>query len=452
VLVLEQHESAGGKAAAIATDGYRLDPGPSIIILTHLYQEVFRAAGRNPADYLQFDRLDPFTRVFFDQDAPVDLPGEESPCIDLLRQLHPGDAASLQMVLNKLEKVAPLVDRTVFARPVETWAQFLHPNFLRIGMQFDVRKTYRQLVDGWFQLPMLRAFFYGFPSYNGQTYDGSAAGALLIPYYMLRHGVYYPRGGVAAIPAAFRRLAEELGVEFRYGAPVTAVQHARDRVTAVTLASGESLSAEQYISNVDPYTLPIEDRPTPPVQPNFSYYTWHWGLPGPLPQLRHHTLIIPRDYERGFRELYDDRRFPSEPIVYLNETSGLDSTTAPPGRVNLFAVVTCPAEHPHLDWQGETRAQAQAAVERAVATLGIDVGQADLRREQTPAYFRQRHGNFGGSLYGPEEKARPFNGLLPLLPDDPKLRNLRYCGGAVQPGAGLPMVTLSGRFAAERLP
>ncbi|MDX2066547.1 MAG: FAD-dependent oxidoreductase, partial [Fimbriimonadaceae bacterium] len=358
VLVLEQHDAAGGKAAAIETHGYRLDPGPSIIILTHLYEAVFRAAGRNPADYLQFDRLDPFTRVFFDGGEPIDLPGDESACIQLLRQLSRSDADNLQMVLHKLERVAPLVDRTVFARPVETWAQFLHPNFLRIGMQFDVRRTYRQLIDGWFELPMLRAFFYGFPSYNGQTYDGSAAGALLIPYYMLRHGVYYPRGGVAAIPAAFRRLAEELGVEFRYGARVTQVRHANQRVTAVQLADGERVTAREFISNVDPYTLPIEGRTPPAVQPNFSYYTWHWGLPGPLPMLRHHTLIIPRDYERGFRELYDDRRFPTEPIVYLNETSALDPSAAPAGRANLFAVVTGPAEHPHLDWAGETRAQA----------------------------------------------------------------------------------------------
>ena len=58
-------------------------------------------------------------------------------------------------------------------------------------MRFDVRKTYKQLVDGWFRSPLLRAFFYGFPSYGGQSYHSKAAGALMIPYLMVDEGVIF---------------------------------------------------------------------------------------------------------------------------------------------------------------------------------------------------------------------------------------------------------------------
>ena len=44
-------------------------------------------------------------------------------------------------------------------------------------MRFDVRATYKELVDQRFKSPLLRAFFYGFPSYGGQTYDSKAPGA-----------------------------------------------------------------------------------------------------------------------------------------------------------------------------------------------------------------------------------------------------------------------------------
>ena len=99
-------------------------------------------------------------------------------------------------------------------------------------MRFDVRKTYRELVDGMFRSPLLRAFFYGFPSYGGQTYDSKAPGALMIPYLMIQEGVYYPEGGVAAIPEAFERLARELGVEFQKG-KATGLRRAGGRATHV---------------------------------------------------------------------------------------------------------------------------------------------------------------------------------------------------------------------------
>ncbi|MBZ0213699.1 MAG: FAD-dependent oxidoreductase, partial [Nitrospirae bacterium] len=50
VLVVEQSDRCGGKAAGIEIDGFHLDPGPSIIILPEVYNDVFRAAGRTPED------------------------------------------------------------------------------------------------------------------------------------------------------------------------------------------------------------------------------------------------------------------------------------------------------------------------------------------------------------------------------------------------------------------
>jgi phytoene dehydrogenase-like protein len=41
--------------------------------------------------------------------------------------------------------------------------------------------------------------------------------------------------------------------------------------------------------------------------------------------------------------------------------------------------------------------------------------------------------------------------MMPLRNFDEQISNLFYCGGSVQPGAGLPMVLLSGKFAAGKI-
>ncbi len=451
VLLLEQHEQVGGKAAGLAISGYELDPGPSIVILPQIYASVFAAAGRRMDDYLQFDRLPIISRVFFEGEPALDLPADEEACLALLKDMSPSDAESLRMVMEKLTKVEPLLHGSVYRAPIDSWKDFFTPALLRFGMGLPPLTSYKALVDKWFRLPLLRAFFYGFPSYGGQGYEARSPGSFLIPYYMLRDGVYFPRGGVRAIPEAFRKLAVELGVEIKTGSRVTAVAGGDGRMTSVVMASGEVIEADAFISNLDRFQFDAMRGQTHQEDPSYSYFTVHWGLRKAMPELEHHNLFVPREFEAGFDELYAKQSFPARPIVYVNATAGHDPKAAPAGCSNVFSVVTAPAVRPGLDWEA-SREEFVTQVRREMAGAGIefDDAEVDFQRVQDPPYFAARHGNYRGSLYGLSEEHR-FLGMFPAPVRDREWKNLAFCGGSVQPGAGMPMVVLSGRFAAETL-
>lgn len=448
VLVLEQREVPGGKAASISTHGFRLDRGPSIIILPEVYEAVFKAAGRKMSDYLQFVRLDPITRVFFEGQEAIDLPGDRQGCERLVSSFGAKDGENFKAMFERFDKIVPLVHETIFDHPIDQWWQFASPKFIKMGLGMSLQGNYRQQIDKWFESPLLRAFFYGFPSYSGQSLDGTGAGALFIPYFMIAGGVFYPVGGVGQIPSALYKLATELGVEFRFNTKVTGLNVTNGQVKSATLESGEQVEFQTLISNLDRTTVQGMLGTPSSNAPSFSYFTLHYGLPRTFPDLKHHSLFIPKNYVQSFEDLYDARNFPGEPIVYVNETTELDPEGAPPGTSNFFAVVTCPAEEQHLDWktlQSKAKDQTRSVLEK----IGIDLSEPIFERVQTPMTFRERDGNYRGSLYGEDEKHRPFKGMLPHPNRDPKIKNLIYCGGSVQPGAGLPMVTLSGKFAAN---
>lgn len=450
VLAVEKGPKVGGKACPIERDGFRLDPGPSIIILTWIYEELFREAGRRPEDYLRFHKLDPISRVFFPGLGAVDLPSELDRTLEVLAEIAPEDVSPLRELVAKLDQVGPAIRKTIFAHPYDRPWQLLDPGLVQVARRFDVRKSYKELVDGWFRSPLLRSFFYGFPSYGGQTYDSKAAGALMIPYLMLREGVWWPEGGVGAIPASLERLARELGVEFRTETEVSGLVIEGGAAQGVRTVSGETIRSDAVVSNLDRHTVGSWLGESLEGEPSLSYFTLHWGLRRKLPGLAHHTLMIPTGFEEGFAQLYRDSKFPDSPIVYLNATAETDPDTAPPGCENLFAVVTSPAQQPHIDWE----AQAEEFRHRTLATLrehGYEIDPSDMvfERRQDPNYFASAHGNFKGSLYGRHERDRLW-GLFPPSNEHPKCRNLFFCGGSVQPGAGLPMVTLSGRFAAVK--
>jgi diapolycopene oxygenase len=450
VTLLEQN-ALGGKAAQIEVSGFRLDPGPSIIILPEIYRNLFRRCGRDPDDYIKFRRLDPITRVFQEGTSGwLDIPAQLSEALSLAKTISSKDAESLKSLCDLMGRIEPHLYKSVFRRPVHSPLQLLSPDLIAMGRHFAGSGTYKEYVDRNFESPFFRAFFYGFPAYSGQSYHTRSMSGLLIPYFMLVGGVYYPEGGVAAIPKALERLARELGVVFRVGERVRSISSSGTRISALETDNGEKVVADHYVSNVDRIsTQALLGRQTS-AHPSFSYFTVHWGLRRQLPNLAHHMLLIPKNFEAGFDALYRDRKFPDPPIVYLNVTSDSDNTVAPPGCTNLFAVVTSPACEPDIDWSAET-IKARQAVQSMLSRFGLSFSPEDIvfERIQTPVYFQSEHANFKGSLYGPDETERLFGGLFPLKCKDDWFRNLFYAGGSVQPGAGLPMVTLSGKFVAD---
>ena len=112
VVLLEAH-ALGGKAARIDIAGYRLDPGPSIVILPEIYEALFRTAGRSVGDYLRFKRLDPITRVYFEGREPIDLPADRDECVGVLRSIDSADGQALDELLKTLDKVAPHIEASI---------------------------------------------------------------------------------------------------------------------------------------------------------------------------------------------------------------------------------------------------------------------------------------------------------------------------------------------------
>ena len=69
--------------------------------------------------------------------------------------------------------------------------------------------------------------------YAGVPPQRALAVYAVIAYMDTIAGVYFPRGGMRALPDALAAAAADAGVEFRYGATVSGLDRSGDRVTAV---------------------------------------------------------------------------------------------------------------------------------------------------------------------------------------------------------------------------
>jgi phytoene dehydrogenase-like protein len=113
-------------------------------------------------------------------------------------------------------------------------------------------------------------------------------------------------------------------------------------------------------------------------------------------------------------------------------------------------LVNAPPLGPHFDWKSEAAAYRTRVLDR-LAHRGLDI-RTKIRSEQTltPADLHTRTGAWRGALYGISSN-QPLNALRRPHNRCPDVRRLYFAGGTSHPGGGVPMVTLSGKVAAELL-
>lgn len=458
VLVLEQNERVGGKMSQMAAAGFRWDTGPSVITMRHVFAELFRSAGRRLEDYLQLQPVEPLTRYFYPDGTQLDVTSHWPTLAAQIAAIEPRDVEGYLRFLAYAARLHTLTGPVFIYDQPPSWRSFLRVSPLAVG-QIDPWFTLDQVIRRFVRSPQLRQLLGRFATYVGASPYQAPATLGVIAHVELTGGVWYPHGGIYAIAQALWRLATELGVEFRTGQAVTAITVVNQRATGVRLANETELAATAVIANVDVAT--VYERLLPPlpaikqaqqrlraVEPSCSGYVLLLGVEGQHPELAHHNIFFAPDYQREFADIFQRGIPPRDPTVYVAITSKSDPEHAPPGCENWFVLVNAPALGSGFDWQREEPAYRQQVFD-TLAAFGYPLA-GRLRHCQvlTPVDLAQRTGAWRGALYGLSSNQalnafrRPHNRCAAV-------RGLYFAGGTTHPGGGVPMVTLSGKVAAE---
>ncbi len=457
VLVIEQNRAVGGKMSQIVRDGFRWDTGPSVITMRHVFEELFAGAGGRLDDYLTLLPVDPLTRYFFPDgtriDATRDLPR-------MAEQIAAIDGRDVEGYLDFLEYAARLHRITgpvfIYNQP-PTLRSFLSvppADMVRV----DPWLTMDQAICGRVHSPQMRQLLGRFATYVGASPYQAPATLSVIAHVELTGGVWYPAGGIYQIAAAMQKLAGELGVEIRTQTPAAAIHVEGRRATGVTTAAGERIDASAVIANVDVATvyqrlLPAEIGSTrraalQRLEPSCSGFVLLLGVEGEHPQLAHHNIFFAQDYRAEFDDIFGRGIPPDAPTVYVAITSKSDRSHAPAGCENWFVLVNAPALGARFDWAQHAGSYSGHVLD-VLARFGLDVRKR-IRSQVilTPQDIQHHTGAWRGALYGISSNQalnafrRPHNRCGDV-------QGLYFAGGTTHPGGGVPMVTLSGKVAAD---
>jgi phytoene desaturase len=468
VIVLERHPELGGKASERAEGGYRWDEGPSIVVMPWVYETLFRASGLDPGRYLPMKRLDPAFRIVLSDGRTLDIPADPAGLRDAFAAINPGDGPALDRFLDKMDRFARLIGHSFCDRILETWGQVMFSPLMLSAALISPAKGYAREIDEHFQSPAIRELLYGFPTYSGFDPQHAPASLAIIPWTIIREGVWYPSsGGVASIPRAVASACRDVGVEIRTGVEVEAIElDAQGKVSGVGTSAGP-IPSKVVVSNADyvhtfrmlrggkGFSNEVADLRAGKAEPSTSFFTVQLACDRSWDALAHHILVLTEGSGRVYDELFVGGEYPSDPPIYVNATCSTDPSDAPPGGSNPFIVVGAPPLKPGREQERDRDFEARYAdrlVDRLERAGLPGLGGATVSRTITaPSDWQGRFTAFLGSIYGLGNKHNVLGGSFRPLNFRQDVPGLYFVGGGVQPGAGMPMVVQSGKITAERI-
>ncbi len=461
VTVVEKNDKVGGKLNVLQRDGFSFDLGPSILTLPQVFDALFTRAGKNREDYVRFVPVSPHWRNFFEDGLTLDLSPDPVLMRQELARLGPDVPAQFERFLAYSKRLCEVTEAGYFAKGLDSFWQLLaHYGPLRSLTAFDVFRTMDQGVRRFIKDEKLVEIFNYFIKYVGSSPYDAPALLNLLPYLQFGYGLWYVEGGMYQLAQALQRLALELGVDFRLNTEVTAIHHNSANATGVALADGEVLPADILVSNME--VIPAlrkllnasadELRPWQRFAPSCSGLVLHLGVKRIYPQLAHHNFFYSGDSKRHFNAVFHDDRLSEDPTIYLVAPVRTDPAQAPAGCDIIKVLPHIPHLHAH---KGHSQDDYLALRERVLVKLER-MGLTDLRQQivceefWTPLDIESRYYSNQGSIYGVvSDRCKNLGFKAPQRSS--RFKNLYFVGGSVNPGGGMPMVTLSGQLVRDKI-
>jgi phytoene desaturase len=316
-----------------------------------------------------------------------------------------------------------------------------------------------RLARSYFRDERMVQFFDRYATYNGSNPYRTPGTLAIIPHVEYDLGAVAADEGIYSIPTAIARLAEEGGVRFHYGVRVERILVDSSRRVTGIVAATERLSFDAVVSNVDvvaSYERLLDDPDAPlakryrRLEPSSSGLVFYFGMDESFPELSLHNIFFSGDYRAEFADIFERRRCPVDPTVYVNITSKTTPADAPAGGENWFVLVNAPYDAGQ-SWAGEAERTRKAVLERLSSALGRDVERhIGVESSMNPGEIAERTGSRFGSLYGISSNSR-LAAFLRHPNRSSRHRGLYFCGGSVHPGGGMPLVVLSGKIASQLL-
>ena len=455
VTVLERESVPGGRNGLLNKDGYSFDTGPTVLTMPSLINDAFNCVGEDMKDWLELTPLTPLYRAFYADGSQLDVHSDTAEMeAEIAQHISGAEAAGYRKYVDFVTKLYKYEMNDFIDRNIDSPFNLLTPNLARLIALGGFRKLSPK-VNQFMKDPRLQKVYSFQAMYAGVSPQQALAIYAVIAYMDSVNGVFFPKGGMHAVPRALAAAAQKHGVVFKYNTTVSQVEVTNGRAKAVITEAGERYECDAVILNPD---LPVAYRDllgkTPLSVKRLKYspscVTLLIGSNKKYDHTAHHNIHFGHSWDGVFDELINQKKLMSDPSILVTVPTHDDPELAPPGKNSYYVLFPTPNLDADNDWTRQAKPYRDQMI-KTIEARGYEGFGDSIETEvvTTPLDWK----NQGMEMGAPFASAHTFFQTGPFRPRNMAqgIENVVFAGSGTQPGVGVPMVLISGRLAAERI-
>ena len=453
VSIFEKNNNVGGRARQLKKKGYTFDIGPSWYWMPDVFDRFFSDFEKKTSDYYKIDKLDPAYRIFFEDEIMTIGDSMEKIC-DEFERIEKGSGTKLKTFIAKAQdnyRIA--VNKILYNAPGISAKELVTKDTITRVDQFF--KTISQQVRKNFKNAKLISAL-EFPSlFLGAKPNKTPSFFSFMNFADFGLGTWHPRGGMYEIIKGMEALAIELGVKIHTNHTVDKIVVENATVMGVE-TKGALIKSDIVLSGADYHhsetLLDIKYRQYSEAYWDKKIFApssllFYIGIDKKIKNAEHHNLFFDANFETHAEEIYDNPKWPSRPLFYVNIPSKTDPSMAPEGCDALFILI--PIAPGIKDTSNLRNHYLENIIKRFEEKTEQSIQNNIIFKESFCVEdFKSEYNSYKGNAYGMAMTLFQTAFLRPKLKSS-KVKNLYFTGQLTVPGPGVPPSLISGKLTAQ---
>ena len=453
VSIFEKNNNVGGRARQLKKKGYTFDIGPSWYWMPDVFDRFFSDFEKKTSDYYKIDKLDPAYRIFFEDEIMTIGDSMEKIC-DEFERIEKGSGKKLKTFIAKAQdnyRIA--VNKILYNAPGISAKELVTKDTITRVDQFF--KTISQQVRKNFKNAKLISAL-EFPSlFLGAKPNKTPSFFSFMNFADFGLGTWHPRGGMYEIIKGMEALAIELGVKIHTNHTVDKIVVENATVMGVE-TKGALIKSDIVLSGADYHhsetLLDIKYRQYSEAYWDKKIFApssllFYIGIDKKIKNAEHHNLFFDANFETHAEEIYDNPKWPSRPLFYVNIPSKTDPSMAPEGCDALFILI--PIAPGIKDTSNLRNHYLENIIKRFEEKTEQSIQNNIIFKESFCVEdFKSEYNSYKGNAYGMAMTLFQTAFLRPKLKSS-KVKNLYFTGQLTVPGPGVPPSLISGKLTAQ---
>lgn len=449
VTIFEKENRLGGRMNFVERDGFKIDEGPTIVLLPEMFKDLLAQAGIGEEQYelLLCDPL--YTIRFNDGKVYTKYPDSKRQTEEVAR-VFPGQEEGFGRFMAEGRQRFAIGKSAFLEHSFVRKTDFFTPGNIKNLLALKPQLSVKQLMARYFSDERLQLAYTLQTLYIGGDPFSAPGMYSLVPFSEHEHGVHYLKGGYASIvPLLEKNLKTHSNVIIRKGEMVKRIITENGAAKGLELETGrEDFDAIVYNGDFPTVSRLLPERKSKKFVPSSACLLLYFGLDRIYDDVNVHQFFIGSDYAKHMKDVFTDKQKPEDPAFYTFHPSKIDDSLAPEGKGVLYTLIPVPAGS-DVDWENEEEWISQVIdrmEELSFPGLKEAIEWMEVRTPRDAETFGLfRGGSFGigptllqSGVFRPQVKPFDVDGLYAV-------------GASVHPGGGIPIVMQGAKLLAEQI-